>query len=105
MVSQYFLNFNVSSEDEHRVHWERLINALYVMMAMLMTKDRVDTENLDKHIKIFLTCCARVGDMMREGDDSGAPPFWEKKGNFYSLLNLPAQIKRFGNVRWYWDGK
>ena len=105
LVSQYFLNFNVSSEDEHRVHWERLINALYVMMAMLMTKDRVDTENLDKHIKIFLTCCARVGDMMREGDDSGAPPFWEKKGNFYSLLNLPAQIKRFGNVRWYWDGK
>ena len=30
--------------------------------------------------------------------------FFENKGNYFCLLNLPDQIKRFGPVRWYWDG-
>lgn len=30
--------------------------------------------------------------------------FFENKANYYCLLNLPEQIKRFGSLRWYWDG-
>ena len=29
---------------------------------------------------------------------------YQNKGNYYSLLNLPQQIKRFGSLRLYWDG-
>ena len=30
--------------------------------------------------------------------------FWATTNSFSSLLNLPAQIKKYGLIRWYWEG-
>ena len=29
---------------------------------------------------------------------------WYARGNFLSLLNLPQQVEKFGNIRLYWEG-
>ena len=110
VFGQYFLYFDagsttVADAKEDSLLLMRLVNSLYVMIALLMTRETVDTKKLDLHIKIFLTCCHRFSKSFATDDEDGDTAFWETKGNFYSLLNLPAQILRFGNLRWYWDGK
>ena len=106
VIGQYFLYFDpekrVETTSDHVIWLKRLVNSLHVMIALLMTKEKVDTVKMDAHIKIFLTCCHRFSKLVGVEEAAG---FWESKGNFYSLLNLPAQIELFSILRWYWDGK
>lgn len=76
---------------------QQLLNAFSVMISALMTRKKVDYTILDKKIKIFLTTCSKFG--VDVGDE-----FWQHKGNFYSLLNLPDQIRLYGPLRDFWDG-
>ena len=77
--------------------FQQLFNAYSVMVSTLMSRDKPDYDILDQQIKIFLTTCTRL-DAVLTGDTS----FWAEKGNFYSLLNLPEQIKKFGPLRDWW---
>lgn len=76
--------------------FQQLFNAYSVMVSALMSRDEPNYEVLDQQIKIFLSTCARM-----DGVISGSS-FWAEKGNFYSLLNLPEQIKKFGPLRDWW---
>ena len=67
---------------------QQLINSYYVMISALMYRapedeDRVSFERrveiIDQKIKVFLSLCSRLSGKI---DDQ----FWEKRGNFYSLL-------------------
>ena len=79
----------------------QMLSALMVMVALLMSPRDPAIMLIDRHIKIFLSCCQRFCDLYFEINE---PPFWANTSNFPSLLNLPAQIKRFGRLRWYWEG-
>ena len=84
--------------DEH----ECMIQALLCLISRLMTLKEVDSSSLLRFIKVFLSS----SDMFEHkayvmnGDDA----MWFTKGNFLSLLNLPAQIFKFGSLRIYWEG-
>ena len=62
---------------------QQLINSYSVMISALMTRTPNDLEGrvkvIEQQIKVFLTACSRFGKAC--GAD-----FWEKRGNFYSLL-------------------
>ncbi len=60
-----------------------------------------DVIQIERHIKVFLSCCQRFCDVYFRSD---VLPFWANTSNFPSLLNLPAQIAKFGPVCWYWEG-
>ena len=79
-----------------------MLNALHVMLSALMgPRCSQDSEKIDIYIKVFLTTINRVSALIN-GDDSFS--WLLKKGNFLSLLNLPEQIRRYGPVRWYYEG-
>jgi hypothetical protein len=118
VFGQYVLNFSKEGDmhdlSEEERWLQRLVNSAFVMISLLMTRENVETTRLNTHIKIFLTCCQRFskcsGDNTasndnNDNDNANHDPFWFGKANFFSLLNLPDQIKRFGSLRWYWDGK
>ena len=86
-----------NTEKEKFVWIQRITNSLFVCISLLMSKVVTPTNNLLLHIKVFLTCCYKFGMFTSK-------QFFENKANYYCLLNLPEQIKRFGSLRWYWDG-
>ena len=79
----------------------KLVNALYVMIALLMTPRYIHSDFIEMHIKIFLNCCHALCTCTQ---DTSISEFWETKYNFISLLNLPQQIADFGSLRFYWEG-
>ena len=80
---------------------KRLLCSCQVMISLIMTKSIVPTQELDVHIKIFLSDCHRF---CTEYYDSSVTEFWFTKGNFISLLNLPEQIEQHGKAGYYWGG-
>ena len=86
-----------TTEKEKYLWIQRVTNALFVCISLLMSKAATPTNTLLLHIKVFLTCCYRFG-------VSIGNQFMANKGNYFCLLNLPDQIKRFGSIRLYWDG-
>lgn len=105
IYSQFFFNLSIpesSDTTEDTLHAIRqLLNALHVMTSLLMSKREIDPDIIDQHIKIFLSCCDRLSESHYGRHDN---VFWVEKGNFVSLLNLPDQIRQFGNLRLYWEG-
>ena len=81
---------------------KKMLHAMHVMLCNLMSPATSSNyAGVDNHVKIFLGCCNQYSRGMY-GDR--AEPFWCKTGNFPTLLCLPAQIRRYGPVRWYWEG-
>jgi len=80
---------------------QQLYVSLYVMVAMLMSPREPNTNAIIRHSKIFLSCCDRFS---KSYHDSECEPFWSTTGNFPSLLNLGEQIRKYGPIRWYWEG-
>ena len=80
-----------------------MIVSLLIMVSALFSEDQAYTSSLELIIKTFLNS---VHHFEYETRDilSVSKPIWLSKGNFLSLLNLPRQIKRYGNIRLYWDG-
>ena len=79
----------------------QMLSALMVMISLLMSPRDPNVQQIDRHIKFFLSCCQRFCDLYFSPEKL---PFWANTSNFPSLLNLPAQIARFGPIRWYWEG-
>ena len=79
----------------------RMIHSLHVMVCMLMSpKDNTETE-IDNAVKLFLSGAHQFS---KEYWNDDVEPFWSRTGNYPTLLCLPAQQRRHGPVRWYWEG-
>jgi hypothetical protein len=105
IFSQFFLWFeppaasNLSRETCYAIR--QILNSLHVMTSMLMSKTNIDCDEIDLHIKVFLSCCDRLSKSHYAGN---VEPFLFAKSNFLSLLNLPEQILNYGHLRLYWEG-
>ena len=67
-----------------------------------MSDFEFESNELIDYIKCFLSSCDLFENTAFKLD--GSDPFWYKKSNFLSLLNLPSQISKFGSLRNYWEG-
>lgn len=79
----------------------QMIAAMWVMVALLMLPHNAETELIVRHIKVFLSCCHRPSRLFYV---SGTIHFWATTSNFPPLLDLGAQIKKYGPIIWYWEG-
>ena len=79
-----------------------MIQASFVLISHLMSHTSIDVGHIDCLIKIFLGMCNMFDTTFGLSDESN--PFWCRKSNFVSLLNLPAQILKYGPVYLYWGG-
>ena len=68
----------------------QMVVSLQVMVALLMSPRDPAVVVIDRHIKLFLSCCHRFCQLYYSDDTA---PFWASTSNFPSLLNLAAQIK------------
>ena len=83
-------------------NFEGVVITLHIMLCMLFSENDYEYIALDNIIKIFLTITHKFERNTFLMD--GKKPIWLQKPNFISLLNLPDQIKKFGNIRLFWDG-
>lgn len=80
---------------------KRLLNSLHVLVSALMNpKTSRDVRKIEAYIKVFLSC----GHFASECINGNGAAFWMDRGNELSLLNLPAQIEKYGPVRDWWEG-
>ena len=89
--------------DEHEI----MIQSLICFVSRLMHDNETDTSELMEYLKLFLSSCdmfEHVVFNMKDKDMKDKDPFWYKKGNFLSLLNLPSQIEYFGSLKNFWEG-
>lgn len=105
VYGQFFLNMNlpasVNTSETTRLILAQIIHSLHVMMCLLMSNKKICPDIIEVHIKIFLSSCTRFSESYH---DDSIKQFWEDKGNFISLLNLPKQIKKFGHLRLWYEG-
>ncbi len=69
------------------------------IMAASVTPAAID--DVDKHIKKFLTSFHKFDRAMRKTDEK---PTWITSYNFICLTNIPKVMRRFGPVRNLWEG-
>lgn len=93
------LNHNVKGKHE----FECMIQSAFVLISMLMSRAITTVQEITDIIKIFLSTCDRFDTTFGLSNDP-TNPFWYKKSNFISLLNLPDQINKFGPIYLYWEG-
>ena len=78
-----------------------LIQSCHSMVAHLMSNEYIYTSKITELIKFFLGTChyyeKTVGSLQQD-------PIWYRKSNFFSLMNLPEQIDKFGPLRLHWEG-
>lgn len=79
-----------------------MIQSSFVLISHLMTRAFVSVNTIEDIIKIFLYSCHNFD--ITFGYSVGNIPFWYKKSNFVSLLNLPEQITTYGPIHLYWEG-
>ena len=82
---------------------QAIVQTLNALIARLMTHKKMDVNEIATYIKIFLSTCYFFEKNTFTENDKNIP-FWYKKGNFVSLLNLPSQIEQFGPVYLHWEG-
>ena len=91
---------------------ETTINTWASCIALLMKKpsDRENSNRAERHIKLFLSSVGALGNVIIEKKkktervkDQGKRKI-QSVSNFIGLLNLPDQMRRFGNLRDYWEG-
>ena len=79
-----------------------MIQASFVLISHLMSHSIIDVDHIDCLIKVFLGTCHMFDTTFGMSDELN--PFWYRKSNFVSLLNLPSQINKYGPVYLYWEG-
>ena len=97
----YMETLNIDQERGY-LEFNCMIQSAFVLVSHLMTRRCVSPNDIDDIIKIFLYSCNLFDTNFGYGDDN--VPFWYKKSNFVSLLNLPNQIRLFGPVYLHWEG-
>ena len=102
VYGQFFLNVPLretsTTSEGAWLGLRQLLASMHVMIAMLMSPRDPTISVIDRHIKLFLSCCNRFAHLFY---DRGSLPFWANTSNFPSLLNLAAQIKNmvlFGGI-------
>lgn len=83
------------------IRLREIFSSFHVVLYLLMSREKESKEEIDRHIKIFLSCCHRFCEVYYHHNTE---EFWCTKGNFLSLLNLPDQIEYFGNLHLYYEG-
>ena len=105
VYGQFFLNMKLrettTTSKAALLAIRQMVVSLQVMVALLMSPRDPAVVVIDRHIKLFLSCCHRFCQLYYSDDTA---PFWASTSNFPSLLNLAAQIKKYGPIRWYWEG-
>ena len=105
VYGQFFLNMTLAESTNTTksalVSIKQMIVSLNVMIALLMSPKDPVVHIIDRHIKLFLSCCHRFCQLYYHNNKD---PFWATTQNFPSLLNLAAQIEKYGPIRWYWEG-
>ena len=79
----------------------RTIHALHLLICVLMSPRGITEREVDNAVKLFLSCCHQFSKSYWK---DSVDPFWSTKGNYPTLLCLPFQQRRHGQVRWYWEG-
>lgn len=79
----------------------QMVQSLHVLISILMSPRDPSPDEIDEHVKLFLSCCHRYS---RSYYDENTLPFWANTGNFPTLLCLAEQCRRHGPIRWYWEG-
>ena len=100
-----FIKDLIPNKDEYKheiLSFELLHHACLCMITRLMTPHSIEKEEIDDHIKIFLTILD-IGERVTFTDSTNGM-FWFQRSNFLCLLNLPDQVERYGSVRKYWEG-
>ena len=97
-------HMDIIIQEERRAanEFNAMIQTSFVLISHLMTRVHVDVQLINDLIKIFLWSCHNFDTTF--GYSDGNIPFWYKKSNFVSLLNLPTQIDHYGPVYLYWEG-
>ena len=90
---------NTSNNTEHAIM--QMFHTMHVMICVLMSPRDPSAEEVDEHVKMFLSSCHRYS---RSYYSSDIKPFWANTGNFPTLLCLAEQRRRHGPIRWYWEG-
>ena len=92
----------VGDEEVGIDEFECMIQSLLCFLSRIMSTEKIDSTQLLHFIKSFLSSC----DLFENAAFklNGTDPFWYKKSNFLSLLNIPSQIEKFGSLRNYWEG-
>ena len=105
VYGQFFLNMTLretsNTTESALLAMRQMLVSLQVMIALLMSPTDPDVNVIDRHVKLFLSCCHRFCQVYYDEDHT---PFWAATSNFPSLLNLAQQIKKYGPIRWYWEG-
>ena len=85
------------------IEFKQMIHSSFVLVANLMSRfDKVDYEEISDLIKIFLSTCNHFDHEF--GYSEPNEPFWYRKSNFISLLNLPDQMREYGSLYSCWEG-
>ena len=79
-----------------------MIQTLYALISRLMQHDYDNSDQIDDYVKLFLSVCHYYENKI--GFDEDREPFWYRKSNFVSLLNLNDQIQKYGPVYLHWEG-
>ena len=79
-----------------------VIQTLYALISRLMQHDANHSDAIDDYVKLFLSVCHYYQKKVGFGENSY--PFWYRKSNFVSLLNLSDQIKEYGPLYLHWEG-
>ena len=92
----------IPHEKKAFLEFKCMLQTSFVLITHLMTRESVDIKNIENLVKIFLSSCQSFD--IAFGYSETNIPFWYKKSNFVSLLNLPQQIDSHGPVYLYWEG-
>ena len=80
-----------------------IVQSLHSLISCLMQHCTIqDIDTLNNYVKLFLASCHYYEASVGFGTQTA--PFWYRKSNFVSLLNLPHQVKEYGPVYLHWEG-
>jgi hypothetical protein len=81
--------------------FEFVCDTLHCLVARLLTRLVVSVEEIDDHIKVFLSAVSRFDDLVNSDKTKRV---LLDTANFLSLLHLPDQIRNYGPLHVYWEG-
>ena len=101
IVQSVATNKNFSDDNDKMTElsaFRLLCSTLHSLVSRLLTQRFVSTEEIDVHIKLFLSSIHSF-DVLVNGSNSER--VLSDAANFLSLLNLPEQIRKFGPLHWF----
>ena len=81
-----------------------------ISRVMLKPNDKENTNSAERHIKLFLSAVNALDEAIidkkkrKEGAKEQEKMRIQTVSNFVGLLNIPNQMRQFGNLRDYWEG-